>query len=113
MNSQNMNVREGRGRLRGGLGHGGGNGGAACGTHGTHGAPHRCAGRHRWLPHGAVEQEDALAGGQECHDPLGGGVPRNSSCTVASEDMVADIVTKAIAGVAFYRLRARVLGLPT
>ena len=31
---------------------------------------------------------------------------------VASEDMVADIVTKAIVGAAFYALRARVLGLP-
>ena len=31
---------------------------------------------------------------------------------VASEDMVADIVTKAIVGAAFYALKARVLGLP-
>ena len=30
---------------------------------------------------------------------------------VASEDMIADIVTKPIAGAAFYALRARVLGL--
>ena len=30
---------------------------------------------------------------------------------VSSEDMVADILTKAIAGVRFYSLRARVLGL--
>ncbi len=30
---------------------------------------------------------------------------------VSSEDMVADIVTKAIVGARFYLLRARVLGL--
>ena len=30
---------------------------------------------------------------------------------VSSEDMVADIVTKAIVGTRFYSLRARVLGL--
>ena len=30
---------------------------------------------------------------------------------VSSEDMVADILTKAIAGARFYSLRARVLGL--
>ena len=30
---------------------------------------------------------------------------------VASEDMIADIVTKPIAGAAFYALRARVLSL--
>ncbi len=30
---------------------------------------------------------------------------------VSSEDMIADIVTKAIVGARFYSLRARVLGL--
>ena len=30
---------------------------------------------------------------------------------VSSEDMVADIVTKALVGMRFYSLRARVLGL--
>ncbi len=51
-----------------------------------------------------------MACGKIRHDTLGRRLPIMLE-RVASVDMIADIVTKPIAGAAFYALRARVLGL--
>ena len=52
-----------------------------------------------------------MVGGQVCHGCWGIACRAITLGQVSSEDMVADIVTKAIVGARFYSLRARVLGL--